>query len=391
MIIVGIDVAKNKHDAIIIDSKGDTLTKSFRIPNSHKGAETLINKIKSINTNNLPVVIGMEATGHYWLPLYSRLMQEGFEINVINPIQSDSFRNMYIRQSKNDSIDAFIIAEVIRFGRFTTTSLAEEDMLALRNLSRFRLFQVDTVADLKRKTISLLDQVFPEYTRLFSDTFGKSSLELLSSSCTPEEILAMDTEELISILNSASKGRLGSDKATEIKSAAHESFGIKLALDSFSFEIKQLIEQIKFIENQIIELEKQIQALLVKFDTPIQTLPGVGPILGAIILSEIGDISRFKDASKLVAFTGIDPSIKQSGEFVGTHNKMSKRGSPYLRRAIFLAAQVAAFNDPVLSAYYQKKRSEGKHHYTAIGAVARKLLYITFAVLTRNEPYTPMA
>ncbi len=391
MIIVGIDVAKNKHDAIIIDSKGDTLTKSFRIPNSHKGAETLINKIKSINTNNLSVVIGMEATGHYWLPLYSRLMQEGFEINVINPIQSDSFRNMYIRQSKNDSIDAFIIAEVIRFGRFTTTSLAEEDMLALRNLSRFRLFQVDTVADLKRKTISLLDQLLTEYARLFSDTFGKSSLELLSSSCTPEEILAMDTKKLISILNSASKGRLGSDKANEIKSAANESFGIKLALDSFSFEIKQLIEQIKFIEKQIVELEKQIQALLEKFDTPIQTLPGVGPVLGAIILSEIGDISRFKDASKLVAFTGIDPSIKQSGEFVGTHNKMSKRGSPYLRRAIFLAAQVAAFNDPVLSAYYQKKRSEGKHHYTAIGAVARKLLYITFAVLTRNQPYTPMA
>ena len=391
MIIVGIDVAKNKHDAIIIDSKGDALTKSFRIPNSHKGAETLINKIKSINTNNLPVVIGMEATGHYWLPLYSRLMQEGFEINVINPIQSDSFRNMYIRQSKNDSIDAFIIAEVIRFGRFTTTSLAEEDMLALRNLSRFRLFQVDTVADLKRKTISLLDQVFPEYTGLFSDTFSKSSLELLSSSCTPEEILAMDTEKLISILNSASKGRVGNDKANEIKSVANESFGIRLALDSFSFEIKQLIEQIKFIEKQIAALEKQIQALLEKFDTPIQTLPGVGPVLGAIILSEIGDITRFKDASKLVAFAGVDPSIKQSGEFVGTHNKMSKRGSPYLRRAIFLAAQVAAFNDPVLSAYYQKKRSEGKHHYTAIGAVARKLLYITFAVLTRNQPYTPMA
>lgn len=391
MIIVGIDIAKNKHDAIIIDSKGDILTKSFRISNSHTGANTLIDKIKNSNPNNLPVIIGMEATGHYWLPLYSRLLQEGFEVNVINPIQSDSFRNMYIRQTKNDSVDAFIIAEVIRFGRFSTTSLAEEDILALRNLSRFRLFQVDTVADLKRKTISLLDQVFPEYSSLFSDTFGKSSLELLSSSCTPEEILAMDTENLISILNSASKGRLGSDKATEIKAVASESFGIKLALDSFSFEIKQLIEQIKFIETQITELEKQIQILLEKLDTPIQTLPGVGPVLGAIILSEIGDITRFKDASKLVAFSGIDPSVKQSGEFISTHNKMSKRGSPYLRRAIFLATQVAAFNDPVLSAYYQKKRAEGKHHYTALGAVARKLLYITFAVLTRNQPYTPIA
>ena len=201
----------------------------------------------------------------------------------------------------------------------------------------------------------------------------------------------MDTEKRISILNSASKGRLCSDKANEIKSVASESFGIKLALDSFSFEIKQLVEQIKFIEKQIVELEKQLQTLLEKFDTPIQTLPGIGPVLGAIILSEIGDITRFKDVSKLVAFTGIDPSIKHSGEFVGTHNKMSKRGSPYLRRAIFLTSQVAAFNDPVLSGYYQKKRAEGKYHYTAIGAVVRKLLYIVFAVLTRNQPYTPMA
>lgn len=391
MIIVGIDIAKNNHEATIIDSFGNIITKSFRFSNNHKGSSILIANINKANKSNESVIIGMEATGHYWLPLYSRLLSEGFDIKVINPIQSDSFRNLYIRQTKNDSKDSFIIAEVIRFGRFSSTCLAEEDILSLRNLSRFRLFQVDMVSDLKRKVISLLDQVFPEYSKLFSDTFGKSSIEILTEYSTPEEFLNVDTSALAEILSIASKGRLGFSKAEQIKNAAANSFGIKLALDTFSFQIKQLIEQIKFIEEHIAELEQEITTLLNKLDTPIETIPGIGPILGAIIISEIGDIKRFKDGSKLVAFAGIDPTVKQSGEFIGTKNKMSKRGSPYLRRAIWLAATVASFNDPVLSAYYNKKRAEGKHHFTAVGAVARKLLYIIHAVLRNNKPYTPIA
>lgn len=110
MIIVGIDIAKNNHEATIIDSLGNIITKSFRFSNNHKGSSTLIANINKANKSNEPVVIGMEATGHYWLPLYSRLLSEGFDIKVINPLQSDSFRNLYIRQTKNDSKDSFIIA-----------------------------------------------------------------------------------------------------------------------------------------------------------------------------------------------------------------------------------------------------------------------------------------
>lgn len=247
------------------------------------------------------------------------------------------------------------------------------------------------VSDLKRKVISLLDQVFPEYSKLFTDTFGKSSLEILTEYSTPEEFLDVDTNALTETLAIASKGRFGLCKAEQIKDAAANSFGIKLATDTFSFQIKQLIEQIKFVEDHIAELEQEISNLLKKLDTPIETIPGISPVLDAIILSEIGDIKRFKNGSKLVAFAGIDPTVKQSGEFIGTKNKMSKRGSPYLRRAIWLAANVAAFNDPVLSAYYNKKREQGKHHFTAVGAVARKLLYIIHAVLRNNKPYTPIA
>ena len=124
-------------------------------------------------------------------------------------------------------------------------------------------------------------------------------------------------------------------------------------------------------------------------DTLITTCPCIGDVLGAVILSEVGDRSRFAHPKNLVAFVGIDPSVTQSGEFNSTQNKMSKRGSPHLRRAVFLAANVAAFHDPVLSAYYQKKRAEGKHHYVALGAVSRKLICIIFAVLRDNKPYVP--
>ena len=154
-------------------------------------------------------------------------------------------------------------------------------------------------------------------------------------------------------------------------------------------QLRQLLEMIDLLEKQLDELDFEIEQRMNKLDTCITTCPGVGKVLGGIILGEIGDISRFPEPKKLVAFVGIDPSVHQSGEFNGTQNKMSKRGSPHLRRAIWLAATVAAFHDPVLSAFYQKKRAEGKHHSTAIGAVARKLTLIIYAVLRDNKPYVP--
>lgn len=136
-------------------------------------------------------------------------------------------------------------------------------------------------------------------------------------------------------------------------------------------------------------METEIKTVLHKIDSPITTVPGIGDINGAVILGEIGDISRFSNASKLAAYAGIDASVSQSGDFQSSNNRMSKRGSPYLRKALFQAALVAAFHDPVFSAFYQKKRSEGKHHLTAIGAVARKLCNTIFAVLKYNTPYIP--
>jgi transposase len=389
MFYVGIDIAKNNHEASIINEKGEKLSESISFSNTQKGCEKLIKLMERFSASKENTVIGMEATGHYWISLYSYLLELGYNLKVINPIQSDAFRKMYIRQTKNDSKDSFVIAQIMRFGQFSESSFSDEKTQALRQLCRYRFALVDECSDWKRKVIALLDQVFPEYSSLFSDTFGASSKEVLLAYPTPEDMLSISSDKLTELLQKSSRGRFSTDKAAQLQQAAKNSFGVKFAKDAFAFQIRQMISQITFIEEQLNDLEAEISRLLNEINPVITTIIGIGDTLGAVIISEIGDISRFDSASKLVAFAGLDVSVKQSGEFLGTQNKISKRGSPYLRRAIWTAANRAAFSDPVLSEYYKSLRARGKHHLTSVGAVARKLCNIIFAVLRDNRPYVP--
>lgn len=390
MYFCGIDIAKYKHEATVIDESGKALLDSISFSNTKEGCEKLLSLFERLNISQGELLIGMEATGHYWLSVHAFLLEQEYEVKVINPIQSEAFRKMYIRQTKNDSKDSFIIAQIMRFGQFSTTSLSEEVMVAMRQLSRYRLALVDACGDCKRRIIALLDQVFPEYASLFSDTFGVTSKEVLAQYPTPEDMLTVSTQKLTKLLEKASRGRFGKDKAEQLKAVAANSFGVSFAKDAFSFQIKQLIEQLAFLENQIEELEEQIALLLKQTGSYITTIPGIGETLGAIILSEIGDIHRFDAPNKLVAFAGLDVRVTQSGEFTGTRQKISKRGSPYLRRAIWLAASRAAFCDPILSEYYQSLRARGKHHLTAVGAVSRKLCNTIYAILKEDRPWQPI-
>lgn len=390
MFYCGIDIAKYKHEASVIDTNGKALLDSISFVNDKQGCEKILAVFQKFEISPADIIIGMEATGHYWLSVYTFFLELGYNVKVINPIQSEAFRKMYIRQTKNDSKDSYIIAQIMRFGEYSATSLSEENIIALRQLSRYRLALVDACGDCKRRVIALLDQVFPEYDKLFSDTFGSSSTELLLNCPTPEDMLAISTRKLTNILNKASHGRFGKEKAEELKAAAKDTFGVAFAKDAFAFQIKQLMQQIVFLENQLAELEEQISKLLHETNQYITTISGIGDVLGAIIVSEIGDINRFERPNQLVAFAGLDVTVKQSGEFSGSKNKISKRGSPYLRRAIWLAAQRAAFCDPILSEYYQSLRARGKHHLTAVGGVARKLCNIIFVILKENRPYLPM-
>lgn len=388
MYIVGIDIGKNHHEASIVSPEGKQIGRSLRFATTHKGADSLMSFIFK-NIGNSPCVFGMEATGHYWYPIYSFLKAKGYTIYVINPIQSDSLRKMYIRQTKNDSIDSFLIAEVIRFGQFGTTSMADENILSMRQLCRYRDSVISSRTEIKLRIGTIMEQIFPEYEKQFSSLWVSTSMGILEKYLTPENIENAPIDELFEIIKDKSHNRLTRAKAISIKEAAADTFGIKIAQDAFSFQLKQLIDRMNFLDKQIEALDCQILEYYEKFDCYLHTIPGIGMIAAATILAEIGDINRFKSSSALVAFAGIDPTVRQSGEFSSTHNHMSKRGSPYLRHAIFLAATTCSFHNSPLNAYYKKKRDQGKHHLTATGAVARKLTSVIYAVLRDSKPYEP--
>lgn len=385
MFYLGIDIGKNTHVASLMDDKAKVVFKAHSFSNTSDGAATLLKKIAPYSAE---LEIGLEATGHYWLSLYSFLIQNHFVVHVINPIQTDGWRKgTEIRKRKTDIIDSVLIADFIRYGNFLETSLADEDTMSLRNLSRFRNYLVGSIGDLKRKTICVLDQIFPEYHSAFSDVFGKTSKELLLQLSSPSAYEDITPNQLEELLSQVTLKGFATKKFNTISALAQTSFGITFCIDSFSFQLKLLIEQINFIEKQVADVEKQMADLLKKINSTITTIPGIGDVIGATILGEIGDIERFSNGAKLVAYAGIDASVSQSGDYTSTNNRMSKRGSPYLRKALFRAAFVASNYDPVFKAYYQKKRNEGKHHNVALGAVARKLCYTIYAVLKKNEVY----
>lgn len=386
MFYLGIDIAKVNHVASLIDEDGSILVKAIKFTNSNEGLQKLLDSISSYDSSK--IYCAMEATGTYWLSLFSALTDKGFNVSVFNPYQIKSFRGAYTnRKQKNDVIDSIIIANFLNFNGPDQTSLPNDDLLALKNLTRYRSNLVDNISKAKTQVKGILNKVFPEYSDSFSDVFGEASKQILINCPTPYEIVNFNTRKLANLLKKASKGRHSTDKVREIKELAKNSFGIKFTGDACSFEIKQLVNQIIFLEKQVDDLELKIKSIYSKLDTHLQSIPGIGEALAPVILAEIGDINNFSTPSKLTAFAGIDPSENQSGNKKSTDEKTSKRGSPYLRHAIYQAAFIASNNDPVMHEYYLKKRAEGKHHYVALAGVERKILGIVYHVLKEKRDY----
>ena len=390
MFIIGIDIAKRSHEAVIITEDGQIVRKAFNFRNNCTGYNLLLEQVRKLTNVKSQIVFAMESTAHYWLALYARLLKDGYTVIVLNPIQSHSLRELYIRKTKTDAKDSLIIADLVRFGRCQASNVPQDEVLALRELCRSRAYLIDTAADLKRKLIALLDRIFPEYETLFDSIFGKASVAVLRKYPTPQKLKNAHLEKLTEILWESSGGRFGEWKARQLKEAAYSSFGIEDSCGVYSALLGMFLEQILSLTEQADLIEKQIASLLKEFDTQLTSIPGVGTVLAATILSEIGDISRFSSADKLLAFAGLDPSVKQSGEFKSNQNRMSKRGSPYLRRAIWLASTVAVQCDPMFGAYYEKKMSEGLHYMNVVGHVSRKMTAVIFAVLRDGQSYQPV-
>lgn len=390
MFIVGIDIAKRSHMVRVIDSEGRTVYKPFAICNNCSGCNVLLGRLRKLTNQKSEFILAMESTAHYWLALYTRLRKEGYRVVVLNPIQTNAMREMFIREAKTDEIDTLIIAETIRFGRYKPSSVPQEKLLALRELCRNRFYLVDVGSDLKRKITALLDQVFPEFETQFDSIFCKSAVAVLKQYPTPEKLSRAQIGKLTEILQTASNGRFGEWKARQLKELARDSFGIPDCEGAYSTLLLMYLDQLQSLQDGAAALERRMGELFSQFDSTLTSITGIGPVLGAVILSEIRDISCFASADKLAAYAGLDPKVKQSGETKSSAVHMSKRGSPYLRRAIWLASTTAVQYDPMFKAYYEKKASQGMRYMNIIGHVSKKMTAVIFAVMRDNKVYEPV-
>jgi transposase len=384
---LGIDVAKRQHKAMLLDAAGATLLKPFSVNNDRAGMDSLLHRLAQVHE---PLEIGLEATGHYWLALYDQLTQTGYTVHVLNPLQVHAYQRSGIRKRKSDSIDALWIADFIRVGGARETAQPDQlpIYLQLRQLSRFRFSLTDQIGDAKRRILAVLDRVFPEYETLFSDVFIATSRRLLAEAVLPQDFVDFDLHELTRLLVHSSRGRFGQSKAQEIQAVAGRSIGVTLLADAARVELGCLLAQLTFLEQQVSQVDSALEQLMATLPQQhLTTIPGVGAVTATTILGEVGDITRFSSMDKLVAYAGIDPTLYQSGQFQATEAHMSKRGSPHLRLAVWLAASIARQHDPQLKAFYEKKRAEGKSYGTAMGAVCRKLLHRIYVVLRDQRPY----
>ena len=384
MIFVGIDVAKNSHYASAVNSDGEVIFTPFSFSNSDEGFNLLLSKIADFGIDNC--LIGLESTGHYSDTLVCFLYSRGFQIGIINPIQTDSLRNSNIRKTKNDKIDTFLIIQCLTLKKYTLFTQTDFSILKLKTLCRFRRDIVQSISRLKTQLVGCIDLVFPELYNFFNDNLhSKSAYAILEKYTSPKAISQSRVDSISKTLSTASRGRYSLDKASNLKEIAKKSIGIDNP--AMCIQIKFLISQIKLINEQIDSIDNEIKIIMDELQSPILTVPGISYTLGSIIISEIGDISKFSNPTKLLAYAGLDPSVKQSGNFNATNTKISKRGSKHLRYAIQQAASIIIFNNDTFHEYYTTKRAKGKSYRNAVGHVSNKLVRVIFKILTENIPF----
>ena len=390
MIYAGVDIAKMDHVIGAVDEAGAEVARPMAFKNTEAGFERCIAWLESVAESEDDVFVGMEATGHYWMACFAYLVAAGYRVCVVNPMQVHAMRRLKgLCGVKNDRIDSALIAETLRQGDYDQTRLATDEVQALKRLTRYHQGLKQELATVKTQAVCVLDAYFPEYAGLFSDMFGTASLKVLAECPTPSEASRKRTSSIARLLSEGSHGRLGAERAAEIKSAAKSSVGIRLGEDAASFQIKTMVTQVEFLNRTIAKVEREVASLLEKVEPNITTVPGISTTTGAQIVAEIGDVKRFKGAASIVKYAGLNSGVDESGMFSAEGVPITKHGSPYLRRSLWLAANRARQYDPRLKAFYDKKRREGKPHRVAVTAVARKLCHVVYAVMRDGEPYDP--
>ena len=387
MIYVGIDVAKDKHDCCILGSNGEILFSPFTIQNNFIGFDELYKKIWSLTSDLTEIKVGLEATGHYHLNLLRSLLDNGLVSFVINPLHTNLFRKgQSLRKTKTDKVDAASIAMMLLTDRtlkpYSDISYHNEE---LKSLTRYRFDKVQERAKLKTAVSRLVSILFPELEQLVPTLHMTSVYALLSEFPGASFLASAHLTRLKHLLHKASKGHYGRDMAVSIRKAAASSIGS--VLPAKSLELKHTIHLIEVLSAEIDEIEAAINAIMDTLNPPMTTIPGLKNRMGAMILAEIGDFSRFDNPDQILAYAGLSPSTYQSGQLISSYARMEKRGSRYLRYALFNATIYVCIWDPTFKAYLAKKRAEGKHYYVAISHACKKLIRVIYRMQLTGEPY----
>ena len=391
MICVGIDVAKDKHDCFILSSEGEVLADVFTVPNNAEGFDTLLQTIRRCTRPADKIKVGLEATGHYSYNILGFLLNTGLATYVINPLHTNLYRkSLSLRKTKTDRVDARTIATMLMsdvdLKSYTDTSYHNEE---LKSLTRYRFDKVRERARLKQSVSRLATILFPELEKLVPTLHMTSVYALLSEFPGAHQLASAHLTHLKSVLFDASNGRYNRDKAVEIRDVARNSVGSRMPAKSL--ELKYTIQLIQVLDVEIEEIEKEINSIMDEVHSPITTIPGIGTRMGAMILAEVGDFHNFDSADKILAYAGLSPSTYQSGQLTSSYSHMEKRGSRYLRYAIFNATKYVCHWDPTFAAYLAKKRAEGKHYNVAISHAAKKLVRLIYAMERSGQPYRPTA
>jgi len=391
MVCVGIDIAKGKHDCFIMNTEGEILADVFTIPNNRDGFQSLLSRIHSCATPLDKIKVGLEATGHYSYNILGFLLDNGLATYVINPLHTNLYKkSLSLRKTKTDRVDARTIAAMLMsdvdLKSYTDTAYHNEE---LKSLTRYRFERVRLRSRLKESVSRLVTILFPELETLVSSVHLTSVYALLYEFPGSKQIADAHLAHLKALTRKASAGNLSEEKVAAIREAARFSVGSAIA--SKSLELRNTIGLIHSLDDEIAEIEEEIQSILTQMHSPITTIPGMGFRIGAMILAEIGDFSYFSSPDKILAYAGLSPSTYQSGHLINGYAHMEKRGSRYLRYAIFNATKYVCLWEPTFATYLAKKRAEGKHYNIAVSHAAKKLVRLIYAMEKSRQSFRPAA
>lgn len=383
MIYVGIDISKYKHDCFICNNDtGEVIVDNLSFENNKKGFQQFLDLLKPYDNSN--VRIGLEATGHYGLNLKLFLEKNNYTFMEFNPLLIKEFKkSLSLRKTKTDKIDTKVICQKLMSVPYKPNSKLFYHKYGLKSLSRLRETLVKQRSKYMVQLTNVLDITFPEFKPFFNNRFSVTSLYLLNKYKSAEKMAKMRDFETP---NKLSRGSFTYAKFAKLKELAKNTVGE--STKTFEIELDTILNLYNEIDSKINSLDKQISTIVKELNPPTLSIPGIGELTTAVIISEFGDFSKFSNSAQLLSFAGLEPGIYQSGTML-SYGKMVKRGSGYLRGALMNISNVVIKYNPTLYDYYLKKRSEGKCHRVALSHVCKKLLRVIYKLETQNIQFDP--